>query len=281
MKSIITSIALALIANCTIAQSGFVLPSPTGASDSLQIFIDVNAAGGGLKSMLQTHTEYQDSVYLWSWNPAEPLGGNGQWGASNPNRIMKHEGNLLYSLKILPTDFYGVDAVTFFAKGISCLAKLKNGNAFSEDEVGEAKTPDQNIAIIPKLCDDLYCIFPQQGKHTDYITITYDNAQETNPDLQNLGPDDCYLFVRIQQDTFTGFNYTTPADATLTPVLKMKLVLGENTLFRLTIIPEDLFSSIVPETFDMNILRFYVLKPGFVYLNSPPFVGFNFLDCSE
>lgn len=281
MKSIITSIVFAVAAQCMFAQSAFVLPSPTGANDSVQVFIDVNAAGGGLKSMLQVHTEYQDSVYIWTWNPAEPIGGNGQWGASNPNRKMKHEGNLLYSIKIVPTEYYGVDAVTFFANGISCLAKLKNGNAFPDDGVGEAKTPDQHIAIIPKLCDDLYCIFPLQGKPQDFISITYDNNQETNPDLQNLGPDDCYLFVRVQQDAFTGFNYTTPANATSTAALKMKPVVGQPGFFRLSLIPEDFFSSIVPETFDINTLRFYVLKPGFTYPFSPPFVNYAFSVCTD
>lgn len=277
----ILSLFMALTSTLVWSQAAYVLPSPTGATDSVKLYIDVNSAGGGLKDMLLNHPEYQDSVYIWSWNPAEPVGGNGSWSNSNPNRILKNEGNLLFSLKFVPVSYYGVDGPTFFSKGISCLAKLKNGNAFPDDGVGEAKTPDIHVAIIPKLCDAMYCVFPQQGKVDDYISITYDNNQETNVDLQNLGPDECYLFIRAQQDLFQGVNYTTPVLTSSTPALKMKPVTGQPGIFRLTIIPEELFDGVVPENFDMQMLRFYVLKPGFTYLFNPPFEDYSFSDCSD
>jgi hypothetical protein len=41
--------------------------------------------------------------------------------------------------------FYGVEATEFFSLGISCLAKMKDGNAYAGEYPGEAKTEDLNM----------------------------------------------------------------------------------------------------------------------------------------
>ncbi len=265
------------------AQSAYVLPSPTGADEPMTLYIDVSAADGGLKTILTNHPEAADSVYLWTWMPASPVTGNGEWGASLDTMLMTRVSGLLYSITFIPLEFYGTTGPEFFTEGISCLAKLKNGNAFPDDGAGEAKTSDLYVSIIPKLCDDLYCKFPELTKSEDFFSITYDNNQETNAAMQNLGNDDCYLYALAVYDDF-GFDldeYATPAMVTSTPALKMKPVPGKPGFFRITFIADDFFTPNTPGA-KVKTVRFYALRPGFVYTGGQaPIQSYDFLDCSN
>jgi hypothetical protein len=266
------------------AQKAFVLPSPTGANDSIALYIDVNQSSEhGLKQMLIAHPEEVNNVYIWTWNPADPVIGNGSWNNSNDGLKMKHEGNLLFSIKFVPTQFYGVDGPTFFSKGISCLAKLKDGNAHGDMQVGEAKTEDINVSIIPKLCDELYCMFPQQAKADDFLTITYDNTKETNPNLQNLGDGEVYLYIRAAVDLFnSGPEYASQADTPSTPALKMKPVPGEPGHYKLTIVPQDFFAPLLQPNQQILKVRFTVVKPGFTHPpQSVPYTDYIFTNCVD
>lgn len=265
-----------------ISQAAYILPSPTGKNDTITLYINVaqttdGVNNSGLNARLNDHPE--DSLYLWGWQPAEPVTGNGSWENSNSALLMTKVSDKLYSLRFKPTSFYGVDATSFFSLGISCLAKMKNGKAYEGLYDGEAKTEDLHVNVVPRLCDELYCSFPEIGKTNDYISVTYDNNQETNPAMQNLGEDECYLFLRAQQSTFVGFNYNSAEQTTLNPALKMKAVAGQPGFFRLTIIPEDFFGGILPIDFNFNTLRFYALRPGYVYTSSPPSQSYTFLQC--
>jgi hypothetical protein len=278
MKKLLSLALFAFAVNAAIAQSAYVLPSPTAADEPVTLYIDVAQAGGGLKTMLTNHPEEVDNVYLWTWNPAGPVIGNGDWGSSRDGMKMTWEGGLLFSMTFTPTTFYNVDGPTFFSKGISCLAKLKSGYAYAEENVGEAKTPDLNIPITPKLCDRLYCTFPELAKEDDFVTITYDNNKETNAALQNMGDDDCYLYMYAGYDVFGGVEYATPSAVTSTPALKMKRVANRPGVFRLTILAKDFFSGI-PEGQTIDVLQYYVLRPGFTYTSAPPFQSYAFLSC--
>jgi len=259
------------------SQAAYIQPSPTGKNDFITLYINVAQTTGTLNTMLTDHPD--DPVYLWTWQPAGPVIGNGDWTNSNDSMLMTKVSDKLYSKHFRPIDFYGVEATQFFSLGISCLAKLKSGTEYSGDYPGEAKTEDLHVNVIPKLCSDLYCTFPELGKKDDFLSITYDNNQETTPELQNLGPDDCYIFLRVEQSAFNAFNYAEPAAVTTTPALKMKPVEGQPGFFRITILPEDFFDGIVPETFNMKLIKYYVLKPGFTYTISPPIQAYTFLQC--
>jgi hypothetical protein len=284
MKKIVFT--LVALAACMMAysQAAYIQPSPTGKNDTITLYINVAQTTDGtmnnaLSAMLTDHPD--DTVYLWTWQPAGPVVGNGDWTNSNSAMAMTKVPNAekLYSIRFKPTSFYGVDATTFFTNGISCLAKLDNGNAYEGEYNGEAKTEDLNINIIPKLCDELYCVFPEIAKTDDYVSITYDNTQETTPELQNLGEDECYIFLRAEQSTFVAFNYADPAVVTTLPQLKMKSI-GDGK-FRLTIIPSDFFNEagILPEGFSLKKIKYYVLKPGFTYSTAPPTQSFSFISC--
>lgn len=286
MKTVLSSITIVILLVCSLsskAQMAFVLPSPTGANELITLYIDVNQTTYGLKSILLAQPQEVDNVYIWTWNPSGPTVGNGDWGNSADSMKLHHEGNLLFSIQFVPTAFYGVDGPTFFANGISCLAKLKNGNAHGDLGFGEAKTEDINIAIIPKLCDELYCTFPQQGKPEDFFSITYDNNQETNVNLQNLGADEVYLYIRAVTDIFNGGpEYATQANTPSTPALRMKPVVGQPGLFRLTIIPEEFFAPLMGPNQEVLKLRFVVVKAGFTHPpQAVPYEEYVFSNCTD
>jgi hypothetical protein len=222
-------------------------------------------------------------VYIWTWMPREPVGGNGSWGDSNEDRKLVHEGNLVYSWTFVPTVAYAVDGPTFFANGISCLAKLDDGNAFPDDGAGEAKTEDLKVSIIPKLCDTKYCNFPLLSKPDDFFSITYDNTQELNPNLQNLGADECYLYITAVYDEweFNTIDYASQTETTTLAEMKFKPVPGSPGMFRVTIIPIELFPQANPDDPLPLKLKYFVLKPGYTVSGQLPYESYSFITCSE
>lgn len=288
MKKIAQLTALMFVSLNSAAQAVYVIPSPTDANEEMTLYIDISQStdgvqNNGLKAILTAHPEEQDSVYIWTWMPSDPVAGNGNWSGSNDAMLLTHEGSLLYSITFIPTVFYVTDGPGFFASGISCLAKLKDGNAYADDGVGEAKTEDFHVDIVPKLCDDMFCMFPQLGKTDDFISITYDNTQETISGLQNMGIEECYIYltaVTIDVNNSSHSNAYAPIDqVTLTPELKMKPVADKPGFFRLTIVPADFFEGLLPadEYFDRIVFRIY--RPGFNYPGAPPSWSYTFLDC--
>lgn len=278
MKKLLFSIASIFTAILAQAQAAYVLPSPTGAEEPMTLYVDISQTTGGLKTILTNHPEQVDNVYLWTWRPADN-GGNGQWNESAADRKMTHVSGLLFSFYMEnPAEFYGVDGPTFFANGISCLAKLSDGNAFPDDGAGEAKTEDLTVTIIPKLCDDLYCTFPELAKNNDFVSITYNNNIETDPNLQNLTDGEVYLYLVAKGNgAFNIYPYAPLAEASSTPALRMKPVPGKPGEFRLTIVPVDFFTNI-PAGQNISELRFYVVKPG--YTPSLPNTNtYSFLSC--
>ncbi|MFN8777695.1 MAG: hypothetical protein ACK5XV_13120 [Flavobacteriales bacterium] len=276
MNKLILSIAAMAISLGALCQAAFVLPSPTNPNDSVTIFIDVGQTTGGLKTMLTNNPLYVDSVYMWTWNPSGPVCGNGEWGNSNACMKMDHVSGLIFQKKILPVDFYGTTPLQFFQNGISCLAKLRSGYEFEDAGVGEAKTEDLKIDIIPALCSEIFCYFPEAARTDDYLSITYDNNQEANTNLQNLGDQECYIYMRARTGPFTFVEYVDEPLVTSTPELQMKPVDGKPGFFRITFSPADFF--IIPEGQSIQSVLFYIVKPG--YLPTPPvFQTYVPLDC--
>lgn len=262
-------------------QVAYVLPSPTDANEELTLYLDISQSTDGtsnnaLKAMLIDHPD--DDVYLWSWMPAEPVAGNGNWDASNEELKLTKIGDLLYTITFIPTDFYGVDGSTLFANGISCLAKLKNGNEYPDDYEGEAKTEDLIVELVPKLCDARLCLYPEIRQKDDFIHITYDNSQENIAGLQNMNSEECYVYMVAKTGPFSFYEYTTPANVTSTPELQMSLLEGEDAKFRLIFIPSDFFSEI-PEGEEISEIIFRIMRPGFTYMGAPPQEILSILNC--
>jgi hypothetical protein len=274
MKKILFTLAAFAIAVVGFSQAAFVFPSPTNANATMDLYIDVAQTTGGLKTLLGNHPEEIDSVYMWTWQPAGPSCGNGEWGNSNTCMRLTHVSGLLYKMTFVPTTYYACTPLQLFQNGISCLAKLKNGNAYSSDGVGEAKTEDLHVDIVPALCADRICFFPEAAKQDDFFSISYDNTQETDVNLQNLGTDECYIFLRAFTGTFTFFDVAPIANVTSTPSLKMtEFSPGK---FRKTFIPEDFIP--IPEGSTITKIGFYIVKPGYSP-NPPPYQYYYPLNC--
>lgn len=272
------------------AQAAYVLPSPTSAESECTLYIDLaQCQDQRLSDMVSAYPE--EDVYLWIWNPSAPLSGNGDWGNSADEQKMTKVSEKLYSFSFIPTEFFGVDGPTFFSRGISCLAKLDNGNAYEEEFGGEAKTEDLSVGIVPQLCNGRMCLFPEIREGDDFVSFTYDNNQETNPDLQNL--DEVYLHLTARTDAFTLYTYgddgssVTPFDAGTVPDLRMTPVNGEPGMFTFTFVPEIFFSG-TPSNIDQtpyqgepleNGVRWYVTKPGYTFSGPPPANGLGILIC--
>lgn len=264
------------------AQKAYVLPSPTDANSEITLFIDVNQCedgvqNSGLGAILDAFPD--TAVYIWTWSPSDPAAGNGNWDNSASHQLMTKVGPKLYSITFVPTAYYGVDGPTLFSRGISCLAKLQNGNSIPGFN-GEAKTEDIKIDIIPQLCSARMCIFPELRAPSDFVTITYDNAKELSyPGLQNMGDDECYLYVLGKVGLFTSYE-VAPLDQVLsTPALRMRKV-PDSSKFRLTFIPEDLFADQLQPGEQLEEVWYFVVRSGFSYPpGPPPFEIISLLDC--
>ncbi|MFM1931008.1 MAG: hypothetical protein RL226_311, partial [Bacteroidota bacterium] len=208
MKKILSIFAIAFALQGQ-AQVIYLLPSPTDVQEEVTLYIDINQSVDGvqnnaLKAILLDHPD--DDVYLWTWQPSDPSGGNGNWDNSNESMKLTKVSELLYSITFIPAEFYA-NPGDIFTTGISCLAKLQNGNAYSGEYEGEAKTEDLKLEVIPKLCDRRICVFPEAREEDDFISITYDNTQETIAGLQNMGDDECYVYLAAKSGVFNIYPY--------------------------------------------------------------------------
>lgn len=280
LKHLLSMSAVAVLASTALAQKAYVLPSPTDANSEMTLYIDMSQSedgiqNNGLKAILEAHPD--TTVYLWTWEPAGPASGNGDWDNSADHQELTKVGDMLYSMTFIPTEYYGVDGPQLFSLGISCLAKLKNGGAMDGFEF-EAKSEDMHVDIVPQLCSVRMCIFPELREADDFLSITYDNTQETYEGLQDMGSDECYLYLLGKVDLFTSYEYAALVDVTSHPELQMT-DLGDGR-FRMTFIPEDLFEGIIGEGESLSELWYYVARPGFSYPpGPPPFEIISFLDC--
>lgn len=270
-----------VIGTSTSAQKVYVLPSPTDANSEMTLFIDMNQSedgiqNNGLSGILDAYPD--TAVYLWTWDPSGPAAGNGDWDNSASHQELNKVGPKLYSMTFVPTEYYGVDGPQLFSRGISCLAKLRNGME-AEGFPFEAKSEDMHVDIIPKLCDARLCVFPELREPDDYITITYDNTKEILYEgLQGMADDDCYIYLLGKVDAFTSVELSIESEVTQNPDLKLQS-LGDGR-FRTTLIPEDLFAPLLAEDQVLSEIWYYIVREGFSYPpGPPPFEIISLLDC--
>jgi|GEM_PF-195521 len=237
-------------------------PSPTGPDDLVTLTIDVSQSQeNGLKTVLEANPDLP--VYIWTWSPSGPVAGNGDWNNSNDAMQLSWQGGLVYSLQFVPSEFYS-DVSSLFSNGISCLAKLKDGNPYPGfEDFGEAKTEDFNIGVLPKLCEDQMCIFPETRRKDDFVSITYNsNIDSVLTDIEN---DEVYLQI-AGRGTDGQFYTLVPDDqVTSTPELKMTPVPGKPGFYRWTLLPDDFFEDILPEGLELLTMTCYPLKANFTY----------------
>ena len=207
MKKIIgLIIPMIFIAFVSLGQPAWIEPDPANVNAEIKLM--VNVADPACECDLLIDADVQgDSLYIWTWEPSDPPGGNGEWSASNLDLKMTSEGDNIWSFTMIATQFYNVDASTIYDDGISFLAKKYDGSAI--DGV-EPKSVDFHVTVDPPGCVDKVCPFPQIFQEDDYLTIIYDNWLESNPGLQNIGPDDCY-FLPVAVADGNDYPYTNNA----------------------------------------------------------------------
>ena len=250
------------VASQSFGQAVSLTPSPTGPDDLVTLTIDVSQSQEhGLKAVLEANPDLP--VYIWTWSPSGPVAGNGDWNNSNDAMQLAWQGGLVYSLQFVPSDFYS-DVSSLFSNGISCLAKLKDGSPYPGfEDFGEAKTEDFNIGVLPKLCEDQMCIFPETRRKDDFVSITYNSNIDTV--LTDIENDEVYLQI-AGRGTDGQFYTLVPDDqVTNTPELKMTPVPGKPGFYRWTLLPDDFFADILPEGLDLLTMTCYPLKANFTY----------------
>ena len=197
---------------CALALVGYgqavtVTPSPTALQEEVTLTIDVSKSEQfGLKTILEANPDLP--VYIWTWTPSDPVGTNGSWNNSSDGCLLTHQGGLKYSLTFVPAEFY-TNPSGLYSQGISCLAKLKDGAPYPGfEDFGEAKTEDFNVGILPKLCEDQMCIFPETRRASDFVSITYNTNLDTALNVQE-GED---VYLQLSARGTDGQFYTLAED---------------------------------------------------------------------
>ena len=145
------------------------------------------------------------------------------------------QGGLVYSLQFVPLEFYS-DVSGLFSNGISFLAKLKDGNPYPGfEDFGEAKTEDFNIGVLPKLCEDQMCIFPETRRKDDFVSITYNSNIDTV--LTDIENDEVYLQISGRGSDGQFHTLVPDEQVASTPELKMSPVPGKPGFYRWTLFP--------------------------------------------
>lgn len=259
MKKIIFSLLLICLVNSgnLFAQALTAEPADFSPTDSVKFIIDIKQC---TNQQLLNHDP--EDVYLWTWKPEEAgrpaEWAQGSWGASNPNLKMKYEGDNVWSFKMVPVSFYGVDAATCYAKDFFMLAKAVDGSAQTEDLSLLVEPP----ASGPK---KLY-VFPDKVKKdtvyikmNDAFTIFYDRKLETKPEL--ISNTEFSVFAEgVLDDSTTKVRVSTLGLVGSNDKLKMKAT--SNDIYRFSFIPEKLFAEAMQAFPGRRIIqmRFKIIK---------------------
>lgn len=243
-------------------------PEEIDPNGSLKITVDVSLLDN-TKDYIQNLIDAVDNgedLYIWTWNPAEhPAGhplvnGTGErtWQNSNDSLKMTKEGPYLFSWTIVPTEFYEVDAQTVYANNIEFLVKPKNGGGWGDPD---RKSDDFLVEVNPPSTERAPAhLFPGRFQQDDLVVLYYDNKEEENPNMQNLGTDECYFFAQA-----------TLSDSTVALIAPNSFQVGPNFpelrmnsagdgIFKKYFVPRQFFN--VPEGVDILDITLSVQKPG-------------------
>lgn len=188
-KYLLLIILLSSFATYSMGQAAWVEPNPADVTVPLKLMVDVSDPACECDLLIDLDIA-GDSLYLWTWIPGDPPGGNGLWNASNLALEMTSEGDNIWSFTMTPTIFYGVEASAVYDEGIFFLIKKYDGSPI--DGV-EPKSVDFEVTVEAPGCLNTLCSFPTVFQEDDYLTLIYNNLLETHAGLQNIAPEDCYM----------------------------------------------------------------------------------------
>jgi hypothetical protein len=226
----------------------------TSPSDSVKIYIDLT------KMDCSRLVGYPGPLYMWTWKPVDPVGGNGTWDASNTDHAFVNESPDIWSITILPTDFYGVSAQDVYDNDIFFLAKALDGGGGGDCSAAgnEWKTEDLSVEVNPPgpLVRKVFS-FPDvvdgdsvSLRQDDIFSLRYDNSLEEKVSMQN--PGDLYVYARAYDTDGVEYKPSLLSQVGNNPDLKMT---QEGTLYTWSIWPEKIFAIPTGKTLDYVYLQ--------------------------
>lgn len=261
MKKITVLLASLLLLAGVSLQAQKVTTEPevyTDPTDTLKIIIDLTQMD--CDKLVGT----TDPLYIWSWMPAEPVNGNGDWDASNLDNAWVNEGPDIWSFKMVPTEFYGVTAQEVYDNDIFFLVKAEDGGSGgdcsaagdefkTEDltvEVDPPASPVQKVKSFPAVADG-DSLFSTQD---DIFSLVYDNSQEEKPTM--IDPGDLYVYARAYDTDGDEYKPSAISQVGSNPDLMMT---QDGSIYRWIIWPAKLFD--IPAGKTLEYVNLQIVKP--------------------
>lgn len=244
----------------------------TDPEDTLKIIVDLT------KMDCDGLVGTSGPLYIWSWMPAEPVNGNGDWNASNTANEWVNEGPDIWSFTMVPTEFYGVTAQEVYDNDIFFLVKELDGGSGGDCSAAgaERKTEDLSIVVDPPVSPiQKVKPFPALADgdslhitQDDIFTLVYDNSQELKPTMQD--PGDLYVYARAWDTDGNQYRPATLPQVGSTPELQMT---QDGAIYRWSIWPKKLFD--IPDGKTLDYVNLQIMKP--VLVNSDDAVDGNWI----
>ena len=234
---------LLLFVSHSFAQKAWVVPEQFNPGDSITVFVDVSKTD--CSRLVNTTAD----VFMWTWEPGDPVVGNGNWTASNPDMKMTRDANNpnIYYMKMVPNEFYILgNESEIYSKGISFLAKLMDGTGGGGGGCDEDKTEDLHIDASPiPGCNTKFCQFPTVVFWDDYFTFLYDNSLEDKPTMNEsvVGVDNFSMYIRVVYDDGTKGTYASYGDVLNYP--ELSLVKNDDDYYTSTFVFSELLADLV------------------------------------
>lgn len=252
MKRIQLLLFLVAVNSLVFAQAIKIEPEEWVPCEEIKIIIDISQ--GDCERLLS----YDGDLYLWTWSPADPTFGNGQWSSSDERLKLTHEGGTLYSYIMVPTEFYGISADEVYANGFSMLVKGKDGGGGGDCSAagGEFKTSDFTLSVAPPSITAKAFTVPQAFFHDDYVTFIYDNSLESKESMRNEeGNIEFFMYISAFID---GVEYVVEQIGEVGTNENLRLNAASPQEFRITFIPSELFgleANEVLESISMTVVK--------------------------
>lgn len=219
--------------------------------DSVKIIVDLAQLDQSVdhNQLLVAAATAGDDMYIWTWKPAEhPAGhplvngtGGAPWKSSNEALKMTHEGGLVYSYTMVPTEWYEVDVATVYKEDIWFLVKPKDGGGYGDPDI---KSDDLILAIDPAyVVRDPVWAFPAIITENDVVTIIYENDRETKPAMVSAAETNFYVYLEFWtvNDDLALSGKTVSPWALVGSNANLNMTHMGDRLFELSFVPKDLF----------------------------------------
>jgi hypothetical protein len=239
----IAIIAFTLLSTLSFAQKAWVVPEQFNPGDSITLYVDVSKTD--CQRLLNTTAD----VFMWTWEPGDPVIGNGNWTASNPDMQMTRDATNpnIYYMKLVPNQFWVLgNESEIYSKGISFLAKLADGTGGGGGGCDEDKTEDLHIDATPiPGCNTKFCQFPTVVFWDDYFTFLYDNRLEDKSGMKEsvVGMDNFSMYIRVVYDDGTKGTYASYNEVKNHP--ELGLVKGDDDYYTSTFVFAELLKDLV------------------------------------